>query len=54
MDRYFKNSSSSLQPSDLHALGVTAMFIASKYEDIYALKMSLIYEKIGHKKIPVK
>ena len=29
------------------------MFIASKYEDIYPLKMKLVYEKIAHKKISV-
>ena len=38
---------------DLHIMGVTTMFIASKYEDIYPLKMKLVYEKIAHKKISV-
>jgi len=35
-------------------MGVTAMFIASKYEDIYPLKMKMVFEKIAHKKIPVE
>ena len=29
------------------------MFIASKYEDIYPLKMKMVYEKIAHKKLPI-
>ena len=37
----------------MHIMGVTAMFIASKYEDIYPLKMKMVFEKIAHKKIPV-
>ena len=30
------------------------MFIASKYEDILPLKMKMVYEKIGHKKLPIE
>lgn len=30
------------------------MFIASKYEDIYPLKMKMVFEKIAHKKLPVE
>ena len=30
------------------------MFISSKYEDIYPLKLSIVFEKIGHKKIQKK
>lgn len=40
--------------SDLHILGVTAMFISSKYEDIYPLKMKMVHEKIAHKKLPIE
>jgi cyclin B/cyclin A len=32
----------------LHGIGVTAMFVASKYEDIYPLKMKTVYDKIAH------
>jgi len=35
----------------LHVSGVAAMFLASKYEDIYPLKMRDVYEKIGHKRL---
>ena len=38
----------------MHAVGVTAMFIASKYEDIYPLRMKTIDERIAQKKIPIE
>jgi len=37
-----------MEVSDLHITGVTCMFIASKFEDIYPLKMKTIHEKIAH------
>ena len=36
---------------DLHLTGVTCMFLATKYEEIYPLKLSVIHEKIAHKKL---
>ena len=30
------------------------MFVASKYEDIYPLKMKMVFEKIAHKKLPIE
>jgi len=54
MDRYFKGCKSEKLVSDLHITGVTSMFLASKYEDIYPLKMSTVFEKIGHEKLPVE
>ena len=30
------------------------MFIASKFEDIYPLKMKTVHEKIAHKKIDIQ
>lgn len=30
------------------------MFVASKFEDIYPLKMKMVYEKIAHKKLPME
>jgi hypothetical protein len=30
------------------------MFIASKFEDIYPLKMKTIYDKIAHQKIDIE
>mmetsp|Transcript_5972 Transcript_5972/g.7234 ORF Transcript_5972/g.7234 Transcript_5972/m.7234 type:complete len:120 (+) Transcript_5972:282-641(+) len=54
LDRYFKNKSETREISDLHIIGVTTMFIASKYEDIYPLKMKMVHEKIAHKKLPIE
>lgn len=50
MDRYLKAQQTPVEISELHILGVTSMFIASKFEDVYPLKMKAIYERIGHKK----
>lgn len=54
MDRYFKGKAETREVSDLHIIGVTTMFVASKYEDIYPLKMKMVYEKIAHKKLPIE
>ena len=54
MDRYFKGKPDMRETSDLHMVGVTCMFVASKYEDILPLKMKMIYEKIAHKKLSIE
>jgi len=37
-----------LENSDIHGIGVTAMYLASKYEDIYPLHSRVVSEKISH------
>ena len=54
MDKFFKNSQKKLQVSDLHLIGVTCMFTASKYEEIYPFKLNAIYDKICRKKFAKK
>jgi len=54
LDRFFKGKLDTREIADLHIIGVTSMFIASKYEDIYPLKMKVVYEKIAHKKLPIE
>jgi len=54
LDRYFKNKTDTREISDLHIIGVTTMFIASKYEDIYPLKMKMVFEKIAHRKLAIE
>ena len=54
LDRYFKGKNETREVGDLHIIGVTTMFIASKYEDIYPLKMKMVYEKIAHKKLSIE
>jgi hypothetical protein len=51
MDRYFKLTKETKKVEDLHIIGVTSMFLASKFEDIIPLKMKAVYEKIVHRKI---
>jgi len=51
LDRYAKANTKTLEVSDLHILGVTAMFVASKFEDIQPLKMKTVHEKIAHSKL---
>ena len=54
MDRYFKeceNRKIILEPEDLHLIGVTSMFIASKYHDIRPLRLKTMKEKISHDKL---
>jgi len=54
MDRYFKQcdlKNQVLQPSELHLIGVTSMFIASKYQDIYPLRLKIVQDKIAHNKL---
>lgn len=38
----------------MHVTGVTTMFVASKFEDIYPLKMKTVFEKIAHKKLDIQ
>jgi hypothetical protein len=54
MDRYFKvcdTKKQILQPPELHLIGVTSMFIASKYQDIYPLRLKIVKDKIAHNKL---
>ena len=53
MDKYFANSVEAILPNQLHIIGVQSMFVASKMEEVYPLKMKTIFDKIAHKKIPV-
>ena len=54
MDRYFKQckvKNQILEPAELHLIGVTSMFIASKYQDIYPLRLKIVQDKIAHNKL---
>jgi hypothetical protein len=50
MDRYFKNSQFPICNSDIHLIGVAAMFIANKYEDVAQFNLETVVKKIGHNK----
>lgn len=51
LDTFFAVTPKKLLIKDLHATGVVCMFIASKYEDIYPLKLRVVHDKIAHGKI---
>jgi len=38
----------SINPDELHLIGITSMFIASKYEEIMPMKLSVLCEKAGY------
>ena len=40
-----------LTNNEVHALGITAMYVASKYEDVIPINSLIAYEKISHKAI---
>lgn len=50
LDRYFKHTPKNLHPDALHLAGICAMFIASKFCDIYPIKLKMVVEKVGHNK----
>lgn len=43
-----------LKNSDVHAIGIAAMYIASKYEDVYPFNSFIAHERISHKAVPQK
>ena len=51
MDRFFKAEEERLPITRLHIIGVVAMLIATKMDEVYPLKIKTVYDKIVHKKI---
>lgn len=54
MDRYLDKKVQRKLISELHVIGVTAMFLSSKYEDILPLRMSTVVDKIAHRKLSME
>lgn len=55
MDRVFKKTDDKqLNPADLHLIGITCMFMASKYQDIYPMRLKTVKEKISHNKFSIE
>jgi len=50
MDLYFKHCKKVLKDADVHLSGIAAMFIASKFDDIYHIPLLDFIERVGHKK----
>jgi hypothetical protein len=51
MDEYFKKATKRHEITDLHLIGVASIFIATKYEELSPIRLSILYEKIAHRKI---
>jgi len=47
MDRFFEKSTSVLADRDVHLVGITSIFIASKFEDVFPIRMKNVYKKIA-------
>ena len=43
-----------LQNIDVHSIGVTAIYMASKFEDVYPLQAKVVSEKIAHNSMTTK
>lgn len=50
MDRFFKQTKDTINSKELHLIGITAMFLAAKYEDVVPILMRTAVNKIGHNK----
>lgn len=48
MDSYISRSPQLILTEDIHIIGLTSMFIASKFEDVIPIRMSSLVSKIGH------
>ncbi|EAR88519.2 amine-terminal domain cyclin (macronuclear) [Tetrahymena thermophila SB210] len=51
MDSFLEKCKQKKSPLDIHLIGVTCIFIASKYEEIYPLRIQIIEERISHNKL---
>ncbi|KAL4488076.1 hypothetical protein ABPG72_009414 [Tetrahymena utriculariae] len=51
MDSFLEKCKQKKTPQDIHLIGVTCIFIASKYEEIYPLRLQIIEERISHNKL---
>ena len=43
MDRYLLHKKKPIEPTDLHALGVVSMLMASKIHEVYPLRIGMVY-----------
>ncbi len=48
MDTFINQSLQTLRSDDVHLLGVTAMFLASKFEDVIPIRINSFITKISH------
>lgn len=51
---YLNKGKKILRNSDVHQIGITSMYLATKYEDVYPFSSFIAYERISHKAVPQK
>ena len=51
MDRYLAACKQKVMIDDLHLLGISCMFLASKFEDITPLYLKTMVNKVSHGKV---
>ena len=51
IDRFLENAKQSYKGSEIHLIGVVAMLLASKLEDVTGMDITFMYEQVVHKKI---
>lgn len=54
MDSFFQHVARKLETKDIHLIGVTAMLISSKLEEIIPFKVSTVVEKMTHGKLKAR
>lgn len=54
MDLFFINSKKVLKNEDIHLIGITSMYIASKFQEIYPISLKSFVNKISHKQFNEK
>ena len=54
MDQYLSVSTKCLETKDIHLVGVTAMLLASKMEEIIPFKVSTVVDKMTHGKMQAR
>ncbi len=52
MDNYYSRTEKVCGEEDLHLTGVTCIYMASKLEEVYTLRLKTVYSRIGHKILP--
>jgi cyclin B len=50
MDMYFQKTAMKHELNDLHLIGISSMYVATKYEEISPLRISVMHSKISHGK----
>ena len=50
MDRFFILTKKKFKPENLHLIGICSIFIASKFCEVYPIKLINLIEKVGHNK----